>query len=232
MARRFALFLGASLALTTPLPAFAQETGATSPTLPLTARGNEPFWSIAAGPEGLRLTEPEGKGTVQALPFTQTTDGDSLILTTTDFALRIDPTLCHDDMSGMPFPYTATLTRAATNLNGCAGDPAALLAGDWTVTSLAAAPIPAGTDVTLSFRDGRVAGNSGCNRLSGSYDLTGEGLTLSQIATTRMACPAPQMETEQAVLAALASITRFDIADDGTLLLQSQEGTTALAARR
>ena len=232
MARRIILCLGAALAFTAPLSALGQETGATTPTLPLTARGNEPFWSVMVGPEGLRLTEPEGKGTVQALPFTQTTEGDSLLLTTTDFTLRIDPRLCRDDMSGMPFPYTATLGRAANSLNGCAGDPAALLAGDWTVTSLAAAPIPAGTDVTLSFRDGRVAGMSGCNRLSGGYALTGEGLTLSQIASTRMACPAPQMETEQAVLAALASITRFDIADDGALLLQSQDGTTALTARR
>ena len=232
MPRRFVLLLAASLALTTPLPALAQETGATAPALPLTARGNEPFWSIMAAPEGLRLTEPEGKGTMQALPFTQTKEGDILILTTTDFTLRIAPALCRDDMSGMPYPYTATLTRADANLNGCAGDPAMLLAGDWTVTSLAAAPIPAGTDVALSFRNGQVTGSSGCNRLSGSYGLTGEGLAFSGIATTRMACPTPQMETEQAVLSALASITRFDIADDGQLLLQSQEGITALSARR
>ena len=232
MTRHFPLLLGVTLALAAPLPAASQEADAPAPALPLTARGNEPFWSILATPEGLSLTEPEGKGTVQTLPFTQATEGTSLVLTTTDFTLRIDPALCHDDMSGMPYPFTATLTRAGTALNGCAGDPAALLAGDWTVTRLDTAPLPAGVNVTLSFSDGRVAGNSGCNRLSGGYALTGEGLSFTAIATTRMACPAPQMETEQSVLAAFASITRFDIAADGQLLLQSDEGITALTARR
>ncbi|MEZ5753989.1 MAG: META domain-containing protein [Paracoccaceae bacterium] len=230
MTRHFPLLLGVTLALAAPLPATSQEAGA--PALPLTARGNEPFWSILATPEGLRLTEPEGKGTVQTLPFTQATEGTILVLTTTDFTLRIDPALCRDDMSGMPYPFTATLLRAGTALNGCAGDPAALLAGDWTVTALDTAPLPAGVDVTLSFGDGRISGNSGCNRLSGGYAVTGEGLSFSAIATTRMACPAPQMETEQAVLSALAGITRFDIAEDGQLLLQSGEGITALTARR
>lgn len=232
MTRRFPLLLCAMLALAAPLPVPAQEAAASTPELPLTARGNEPFWSILATPEGLSLTEPEGKGTVQTLPFTRTIEGGSLVLTTTDFTLRIAPALCHDDMSGMPYPFTATLTRTGATLNGCAGDPAALLAGDWTVTQLDTGPLPAGINVTLSFSDGRVAGNSGCNRLSGGYALTGEGLSFTAIATTRMACPAPQMETEQSVLAALASITRFDFTADGHLLLQSDEGITALTARR
>lgn len=200
--------------------------------LPLTARGNEPFWSVEATPEGLRLSEPEGKGTVQALPFVQGNDGESLILTTTDFTLRIDPILCRDDMSGTPFPFTATLTRAGVDQSGCAGDSTTLLTADWTVTTLNGGALPEGLGVTLSFMDGRISGSSGCNRFMGSYAVTGEGLRLDGIATTRMACPAPRMETEQAVLAALASVTRFDIDDEGALLLQSEAATTVLSARR
>lgn len=208
-------------------PAFAQDI-----TLPLTARGNEPFWTVEAAPEGLRLSEPEGKGTVQTLPFTQSAEGGSLILTTIDFTLRIDPTLCRDNMSGMPFPFTATLTRAGTDKGGCAGHSAALLSGDWTVTYLNGTALPDGMEVTLSFADGRISGSSGCNRFTGGYELTGEGLTLGQIAATRMACPTPAMETEQAVLAALSAITRFDIGTEGALLLKSDEATTVLSARR
>ena len=201
-------------------------------TLPLTARGNEPFWSVEATSEGLRLSEPEGKGTVQSLPFVQGKDGESLILSTTDFTLRIDPILCRDDMSGMPFPFTATLTRAGADQSGCAGDSATLLTADWTVTTLNGSALPEGVGVTLSFMDGRVSGSSGCNRFMGGYAVTGEGLRLDGIATTRMACPAPKMEAEQAVLAALASVTRFDIDDEGALLLQSEAATTVLSARR
>jgi len=217
----------ALLCLLAAAPALAQDI-----TLPLTARGNEPFWSVEATAEGLRLSEPEGKGTVQTLPFTQTTDGGSLILTTTDFTLRIDPTLCRDDMAGTPYPYTATLTRASTGLNGCAGDTAALLTGDWTIASVNGTPIPAGITATLAFLDGRLIGSAGCNSYVGSYTLTGEGLTLGDVGATRMACPAPQMDTEQAVFAAFAAVTRFDLAEDGSLLLQSDEQTTVLTATR
>lgn len=216
-----------ALLLATAAPAVAQDI-----TLPLTARGNEPFWSVEATADGLRLSEPEGKGTLQALPFTQATDGGSLILTTTDFTLRIDPALCRDDMSGMLYPHTATLARASTNLAGCAGDSDAVLAGDWTATALNGAPLPEGATVTLSFLDGRLIGKSGCNSYIGSYSLTGEGLSIGDTGATRMACPAPLMETEQAVFAAFAATARFDITPDGALVLQSAEGTPLLTATR
>lgn len=225
-----------ALALLGPLPALGQESETTAApagiTLPITARGNEPFWSVEATAEGLRLSQPEGKGTVQDLPFQQSNEGDSLILTTTDFTLRIDPTLCRDDMSGMPFPYTATLTRAGTPLNGCAGTSDALLAGDWTAATVDGTPIPEGTEVTLAFLDGRIIGSAGCNRYIGSYTLTGEGLTLDGFGATKMACPAPQMETELAVFNAFSAVTQFDIAEDGSLLLKSDETTTVLTATR
>lgn len=195
-------------------------------TLPLTARGNEPFWRIEAAGSTLRLTEPEGKGTVQDLPFTQSTDGAALVLTTTDFTLRLTRALCHDDMTGLPYPLSATFTRKGQPANGCAGNPADLLTGDWTAATLNGAPLPAEAEVTLSFTDGTVAGKSGCNRYSGPATLTGEGLSLGPLAATRMACPAPLMDTEQTTLAALARVTAFDIAPDGTLLLT--DGTTPL----
>ncbi len=217
----------ALLALLPATPAMAQDI-----TLPLTARGNEPFWSVEASPDGLRLTEPDGTGTAPTLPFTQSTEGGSLILTATDFTLRIDPTLCRDDMSGMPYPYTATLSRASTALKGCAGDPNALLAGDWTATTLNGSPIPQGALVTLSFQAGNVTGNAACNSFSGSYELTGESMAFGAIRATHMACPSPLMDTEQAVFSALSAVTRFDIAEDGRLLLQSDTRTTVLTASR
>jgi heat shock protein HslJ len=220
-------FPAALLALVAATPVMAQDI-----TLPLTARGNEPVWSVEASPDGLRLSAPKGKGTAQTLPFTQTTDGGSLILMTTDFTLRIDPTLCRDVLSGMPYPYSATLTHASTDLDGCAGDPDALLAGDWTATTLNGTPVPQGALVTLAFDTGNVIGKAACNRFTGSYEWTGEGLSFGAIGATRMACPSALMETEQAVFSALSVVTRFDIAEDGSLLLQSDDRSTVLTARR
>lgn len=214
--------------LTAAPPAMAQDW---ADLLPFTARGNEPFWSLTVTPEGSNYNDMEGS-TLDA-PFTDpVTEGDSLLFTTAAGPLRLTQTLCRDSMSGMVYPYSVTLTRDGTDLPGCAGDPARLLAGDWVVTSLDGSALPKGADVTLTFDAGRIAGLAACNRYSGNYTLTGEGLSFGPMAGTRMACPPPLMETESAVYAAFARITQFDITPDGALLLKSDEATTLLVATR
>lgn len=227
MVHRPALALTALL-LGAPLPAKAQD-GAEL--LPFTARGNEPFWSLTVTPEGNSYNDMEG--TTLDAPFIEpVTEGDSLVFSTPAGPLRLTQTLCRDSMSGMPYPFAATLTRDGTDLPGCAGDPARLLAGDWVVTTLNGTALPKGTDVTLTFDSGRITGLAACNRYSGSYSLTGEGLSFGPIAGTRMACPPPLMETESAVYAAFARVTQFDIAPDGALVLKSDEATTLFTATR
>ena len=58
---------------------------------------------------------------------------------------------------------------------------------------LAGAPVPslpASREAHLAFQPGgRVSGSDGCNRITGSYTLKGEGVTFGQIAGTQMACP-------------------------------------------
>lgn len=200
-------------------------------TKPLVARGNEPFWSLTLTPEGSTYTDMEG--VTLTAPYTAPTeDAGSLLFDTAAGPLRLTETLCRDSMSGMPYPFTAALTRDGTDLHGCAGDPARLLMGDWVVTALAGTALPKGADVTMTFDAGRIAGLSACNRYSGSYTLSGEGLAFGAIAGTRMACPPPLMETEAAVLAALARVSQFDIAPDGSLLLKADEATPLFTATR
>jgi heat shock protein HslJ len=199
--------------------------------LPLTARGNEPFWSLTITTEGSSYTDMEGVTLDD--PFTgPTPEGGSLIFSTAAGPLRLTEALCYDSMSGMPYPFTVTLTRDGTELPGCAGDPARLLAGEWTVTALDGTALPKGADVTLTFDAERISGLAACNRYSGSYELTGEGLTFGPMAGTRMACPSPLMETESAVFAAFARVTQFDIAPDGALLLKADESTPLFTAIR
>jgi heat shock protein HslJ len=199
--------------------------------LPFTARGNEPFWSLTMTSEGSRYTDMEG--TTRDSPFSAPAAADgSLIFVTAAGPLRLTEALCQDSMSGMPYPFTVTLTRDGIDLPGCAGDPARLLAGDWTVTALDGITLSKGHDVTLSFEAGRISGLAACNRYSGSYTLTGEGLSFGPMAGTRMACPPALMETESAVFAALARITQFDITQDGALLLKADEATALVTATR
>ncbi len=62
----------------------------------------------------------------------------------------------------------------------------------------------------------RVTGSTGCNRLNGSYDLTGVNfLKFSPLATTKMAC---QGNTEAEFIEALGQVNNWSIASEQLLL--------------
>ena len=86
----------------------------------------------------------------------------------------------------------------------------------------ASAPALDGVEVTLEFQqDGgglRMSGKSGCNRYTAGVTVSGDTLTLSAIAGTRMMCPDPQMAVEDAYLKALDSVSRYEEQGDQLLL--------------
>lgn len=197
----------------------------------VTAQGNEPGWVMTAGPDGMALSTETGEAQAGALPPAQVTAETATWSIPGGPALTLAPGLCRDSMTGMPYPLTATLTRDGQALPGCAGDPAALLAGDWRVTALADAPLPEDAAATLSFDAGQVAGRAACNRFTAGYTITGEGLRFGPAAATRMACPPDRMAAEGAFLAALAKVDRFDITDEGDLVLIGGDRDLMRAAR-
>ncbi|MCU0774395.1 MAG: META domain-containing protein [Ideonella sp.] len=72
----------------------------------------------------------------------------------------------------------------------------------------------------------RLAGSGGCNRLMGRWRVDGEGLAFSQIATTRMACPAG-MEQENRFLAALGTVARHRIEGEQLTLIDASGAVVA-----
>lgn len=66
-----------------------------------------------------------------------------------------------------------------------------------------------GEPVILEFNagidaaQGTVSGHAGCNRFSGSYGKTDNGMRFDRIASTRRACPDPGMAVENALLRAM-----------------------------
>lgn len=100
----------------------------------------------------------------------------------------------------------------------------------WVLTELQGQPV---TDTarrnaaSLQFftTENRVAGSGGCNRITGGYDRSGEnGLKFKPIASTKMACPGPDLETP--FLRILDQVDQFSIAQ-GVLTLR--QGQTVLA---
>jgi len=190
-----------------------------------TARGNEPGW---------RVVIANGEATVEGMnietPITGRAEGPVAEGTTRTYAIAgqeariaVEDRLARDDATGMPAPAAVTLTLGGTAMTGTGGDPGALLTGVlWKATQVGGNPVPAGMEVTLQFLDGgRVAGRSACNRYFGSYSLTGEGLSFGQAGGTMMACGDAEMAMEQAFLAGLATVTRFDFDEAGRLVLLS-----------
>ena len=99
----------------------------------------------------------------------------------------------------------------------------ALTAVGWRLVSLGNEAVPAetgGRPIELRFTaDGKVQGSAGCNRVSGAYTLAGESLRFGPLMTTKMACPA--MELERRFLEALQSTARWRIASGALELLDA-----------
>ena len=193
---------------------------------PFRASGNEPFWSLALEQGSMRLNRLN-EGELPARPYRAgERAGEYVGAGEPELRLQVTDELCRDDMSGMPHPQRVSLQVAGSTLTGCGGAPARLLqGGEWVVEDINGGGIIDRSRVTLNFwQDGRVSGRASCNNLMGHYQLSGEGLQLGRLATTRMACAPALMEQEQRVLATLEQVQRFDVDETGALLLHSADG--------
>lgn len=85
-----------------------------------------------------------------------------------------------------------------------------------------------GTEITIQFgTDGKVAGSSGCNRFTGSYETNGDQLTFGPLATTRIGCAPDIMAQEQGFLNALAATTTYRIVGTELTLYDASSARTA-----
>jgi len=135
----------------------------------------------------------------------------------------------------MPRPNAVTVWLNGRALHGCGGDSASLLqGGEWVVEDIAGAGIVDGSRATLNFGvDGQLAGSGSCNRYSGSYTLTGEGLSVSsKTAMTMMACVPELMQQESRFMQLLSQVRRFRLSADGALILNADDGGTITARRQ
>lgn len=88
------------------------------------------------------------------------------------------------------------------------------------------------TSVMVKFEAGdKVWGRLGCNRFTGTYRQDGERLRFGTFATTRMACPDPQMQTEKRVGDALMATRKADLGQL-RLVLMDENGKELLALQR
>ena len=115
----------------------------------------------------------------------------------------------------------AALSSCASTKNAAS---TSALNGEWDIieingATVVPAPGQAFPYVGFDATSGRVYGNSGCNRLMGTFNTAAKSgtLELGQMGSTRMMCP--DMVNEKNVLAALAQVRKFKVLDDKQVAL-------------
>lgn len=103
-----------------------------------------------------------------------------------------------------------------------------LSANEWQLVEMDGQSLPAGTEAPLiHFERDTVRGFAGCNRFNAPVKETKPGeIDIGPGVATKMACPPPQMELEQAFLTRLEAVNRYGYVA-GQLALGWQSGETA-----
>lgn len=201
-----------------------------------TARGNEPGWSLTIGGSEIEIVTDNGNARARhPKPVPQTADDTRrYVLGPQRITITLVERPCADTMSGMFFPLSVTLELPTGKLSGCGGAPSSLLTGEeWVVEEIGGKRVVPDSRVALNFDDQRaVFGNASCNNFRGSWTLTGEALSFGPIATTMMACETEALTKQEHKLTnALESVSRFEIAADGALVLLTKDGLRIVARR-
>jgi heat shock protein HslJ len=136
-------------------------------------------------------------------------------------------------MSGLPYPDRVTVVINGETLNGCGGDTKSLLTGpEWIVEDINGSGVIDMAQTSIAFSDDNsVSGSGGCNRFSGSYQITGEGIRFGPIAATRKACAMALMDQELAFFEVLETASLFEIESDGALKVTGDENRSFTARR-
>ncbi|HUM01559.1 MAG TPA: META domain-containing protein [Thermoanaerobaculia bacterium] len=115
-------------------------------------------------------------------------------------------------------------------LPGQAAPPGTPEGRTWTLVSLRGQSVKGGRgrmalQLKLDASGHRLSGSTGCNRLMGRYSIRGDGLTFSDLGTSRMACPGAA-DREQEFLRTLADVTGWRLSG-GRLLLTARREVVA-----
>lgn len=229
-----------------------ERTGDLGIELPYQARGQEPGWLLELTGSGMTLTwdhgrhtahmpEPSVRGMQRGIRYSGVAGGHQVVA-------RMTHALCHDVMSGIPYPDRVTVHIDQRRLRGCGGRPGALLKDThWNITAIDGDDILHDSHPTIEFgHAGNFGGSGGCNSFSGSFELRGNRFKLGMVASTAVACDLPAIQTDgrvgpvdQQALAAgrqenrmiqlVSRMDAFNITDDGTLVLRTRSGTTMRA---
>jgi len=104
------------------------------------------------------------------------------------------------------------LLSACSMSNPFGGDP--LDGTTWELLAISGSPPAEGSHITISFDNGQVGGNSGCNHYGGEYQVRGDRIEFGMLSTTLMACADPIMMDQESIFTRfLGEAGKFEIVD-------------------
>ena len=101
----------------------------------------------------------------------------------------------------------------------------------WWVEDIAGKGVIDMSHTTIDFtQEGKVAGDTGCNRYFGGVEIGDGDITVGALAGTRKACPEALMNQETSFYEAMGKVVSWEIADTGLLHLRDADGNDQVRA--
>lgn len=103
----------------------------------------------------------------------------------------------------------------------------------WWVEDIGGKGIIDRSHTTIEFTDdGKVAGDTGCNRYFGSVEIVAMDIKFGPLAGTRKACGVALMDQENRFFQAMGEVRRWGIVETDLLHLRDEAGISLLRASR
>ena len=99
-----------------------------------------------------------------------------------------------------------------------------ILNTEWKLVNMAGRNLGSYENITISFSEDGVSGNSGVNTYFSSYVITNNNITIGVLSSTKMAGPDNLMKLERDFSTLIQNVKKIKLADKNTLVLTTANG--------
>jgi putative lipoprotein len=126
----------------------------------------------------------------------------------------------------------AALAVAGCSSGAAATQPPNLNGTNWRVVEIAGEPTFGSNPPTISFRNGRIRGDSGCNTFTADVTLDQTTIDVGSISSTLRLCEGAVGATETLFMRALIGATALSFDEKGNLVIAGDGGNVHFVAAR
>ena len=126
----------------------------------------------------------------------------------------------------------AALAVAGCSSGAAATQPPNLNGTNWRVVEIAGEPTFGSNPPTISFRNGRIRGDSGCNTFTADVTVDQTTIDVGSISSTLRLCEGAVGATETLFMRALIGATALSFDEKGNLVIAGDGGDVHFVAAR